>query len=257
MSLLTIDIGNTQTVLGLFQNDTLAGHWRIATSTNRSMDELGVLLVRLLDLNGFPASQISGAILASVVPPVTHLVVNALAHYIGIDPMVVEPGVRTGVRIHYENPKEVGADRIVNAVAAFHRCHGACLVVDFGTATTVDCVAENGDYLGGVITPGPRIALEALVARAAKLPKIDLEKPDRMIGQNTVESMQAGTFYGYLAMVDGLVGRIREAMPSPVRKVYATGGLASVFYGDSQQIDEIDPYLTLDGLRLVYEMNRG
>lgn len=255
MNLLTIDVGNTQTVLGVFRDSSLEGHWRIATSNYRTADELGVLLVRLLELHGFPANSIDGAIMASVVPPVTPIIERAVAVYLHTHPLVVEPGIKTGIKILYENPKEVGADRIVNAVAAYGHCGKSCMVVDFGTATTIDCVGDGGDYLGGVITPGPGISIEALVSRAAKLPKIELERPSRIIGQNTVESMQSGIFYGYLSMVDGLVRKIRQEMPDPGCPVLATGGLSRAFVEASEEIDEVLPYLTLHGLYMLYERN--
>lgn len=257
-NVLAFDVGNTQTVVGLFSDGKLAASWRVSSSSSRSSDELGVVLVRLLDMHNVHRDNIAGAIIASVVPPLTGVFEKALKTYLHCTPLVVGPGIRTGVQILYESPKDVGADRIVNAIAAYTLCHDACIVVDFGTATTLDCVAKDGSYLGGVIAPGASISLEALVTRAAKLPRIEIEKPLRTIGQNTVESMQAGIYYGYLALIEGLIVRVREAMTTkghaPV-KVYATGGISSVF-SEAKGIDEVLPNLTLEGLRILYERNQ-
>lgn len=254
--LLALDVGNTHTVVGVFVGDSLVDSWRIASSSNRSEDELGVVLVRLLDLHGFSPNNIRGAIIASVVPPVTPILERTIVKYLKCKPMLVGPGIRTGIRIFYESPKDVGADRIVNAIAAFERCHSACIVVDFGTATTFDCVARDGSYRGGLIVPGVNISLEALVSRAAKLPRIELEKPAQVIGRNTVESMQAGVYFGYCALVEGIVARMRHEMQSegPIR-VMATGGLSRVF-SETDAIDEILPDLTLEGLKILWDRNQ-
>ena len=251
--ILAFDVGNTQSVVGLFKNKELAASWRVSSSSSRSSDELGVMLVRLLDLHGEDRYSIDGAIVASVVPPITSIFEKAIRHYLKCPAMIVGPGIKTGINIHYESPKDVGADRIVNAIAAFDRCHKACIVVDFGTATTLDCVGNDGSYLGGVIAPGAAISLEALVTKAAKLPRIDIEKPARIIGQSTVESMQAGIYYGYTALIEGLIVRVREAMAHKQHKptfVYATGGLSALFC-DVQGIDEVLPDLTLQGLQII------
>ncbi len=253
--LLAVDVGNTHTVLGLYEGDSLAHDFRIESSHRRTRDELHVLLRSLLDVVGVAPAAVDGAILASVVPALTEPLVEALSRAFSVRPLVVGPGIRTGMPILYESPREVGADRIVNAVAAYELVEGAVIVVDFGTATTFDVISGRGEYLGGVIAPGMQISAEALFQRAAKLPRVALEKPPRVIGRNTVNSMQAGIVFGYVGLVDGMVERIREELGEDPA-VLATGGLARLIGRDSKTIERIEEDLTLEGLRILYERNR-
>lgn len=254
--LLVIDVGNTNTVLGLYQGEVLAHNWRIATDKARTGDEYALLLHELLRLAEVPFRAIKDVIISSVVPP-TQYALETLCHkYIGRPPYVVGPGIRTGMPILYDNPREVGADRIVNAVAAYERWSCSLIVVDFGTATTFDCVSAKGQYQGGAIAPGLKISAEALFERASKLPRVELARPAQVVAKNTVQSMQSGLYYGYVGLVDGIVGRMKQELrDSP--KVVATGGLAGLIAGDSQTIDEVDPDLTLEGLRILYLRNKG
>jgi type III pantothenate kinase len=254
--LLVIDVGNTNTVLGLYQGEVLAHNWRIATDKARTGDEYALLLHELLRLAEVPFRAIKDVIISSVVPP-TQYALETLCHkYIGRPPYVVGPGIRTGMPILYDNPREVGADRIVNAVAAYERWPCSLIVVDFGTATTFDCVSAKGQYQGGAIAPGLKISAEALFERASKLPRVELARPAQVVAKNTVQSMQSGLYYGYVGLVDGIVGRMKQELrDSP--KVVATGGLAGLIAGDSQTIDEVDPDLTLEGLRILYLRNKG
>jgi type III pantothenate kinase len=253
--LLCVDIGNTNTVLGLYSGDVLAANWRIATNHQYMPDEYAVLLLSLFQLRGYGPEDISGIIISSVVPPVTGTFEELCQAYFGQEPLVVGAGVKTGVRILYENPREVGADRIANAAAVKTLFPGAACVVDFGTATTFDGISPEGDYLGGAIAPGIRIASEALFSRTAKLPRIDLVAPDRAIGRNTVESMQSGILFGYVGLVEGMVDRFRRELGDEMR-VIGTGGLARVIARCAPMFDEVDPWLTLKGLHLIYDMNR-
>ena len=252
--LLTIDVGNTNTVLGAFKGDALLDHWRIATDEARTSDEYSVKLHALFRLSGLDASEVDAGILSSVVPAVVHPLTRALRGRFGVSPMVVGPGIKTGMPILYENPKEVGADRIVNAVAAYQKYRCGMIVVDFGTATTFDCISPKGEYLGGVITPGVTISADALYHHAAKLPRVEITRPEQVIGRNTVASIQAGLFYGYVALVDGIVHRMMKEAGFPI-KVVATGGLARHLAKSSQTIEEADDLLTLTGLKLIYDLN--
>lgn len=249
--LLVIDVGNTQTVLGLFEGDRIVRRFRIQTDVRRTSDETGVLLKSLFDSAGIDG-QIHGAIVSCVVPDMLRNLMLTCRNYFDVDPLVVGPGIRTGMPILADNPREVGADRIVNAVAAYQRVGDACVVVDFGTATTFDCISSKGQYLGGVIAPGYQISAEALFSRTSKLPRVDVERPRRVIGKNTVHSMQSGLFYGYVSLVDGMVRRIREELGAEAT-VLATGGLAGVLAAASETIDEVCEDLTLDGLKLLFE----
>lgn len=249
--LLVIDVGNTQTVLGLFESDRIVRRFRIQTDVRRTSDETGVLLKSLFDSAGIDG-QVHGAIVSCVVPDMLRNLMLTCRNYFDVDPLVVGPGIRTGMPILADNPREVGADRIVNAVAAYQRIGDACIVVDFGTATTFDCISSKGQYLGGVIAPGYQISAEALFSRTSKLPRVDVERPRRVIGKNTVHSMQSGLFYGYVSLVDGMVRRIREELGAEAA-VLATGGLAGVLAAASETIDEVCEDLTLDGLKLLFE----
>ncbi|MFD5463980.1 type III pantothenate kinase [Kitasatospora sp. NPDC127059] len=258
--LLTIDVGNTQTTLGLFDGEEVVEHWRISTDPRRTADELAVLLQGLMgNHTAVREAAVEGLAICSSVPAVLHELREVTRRYYGDVPaVIVEPGVKTGVHVLMDNPKEVGADRIVNALAANHLYGGPCIVVDFGTATTFDAVNARGDYVGGAIAPGIEISVEALGVRGAQLRKIELARPRNVIGKNTVEGMQSGILYGFAGQVDGLVERMaRELAKDPDDvQVIATGGLAPLVLGEAATIDEHEPWLTLIGLRLVYERNR-
>jgi type III pantothenate kinase len=253
--LLAIDVGNTHTVIGVYQDETLTRHWRLVTDASRTADEYGVLLWNLHRLSDVAIAASTAAIVCSVVPPMTTVMEDVCRAVLGTRPLVVGPGVKTGMPILYDNPKEVGADRICNAVAAYERYHQACIVVDFGTATTFDCISRRGEYLGGVITPGLGISLDALVTRTAKLPRVEMVKPPKVVGKTTVHAMQAGLIYGYASLVDGLVDRIRGEVDADAR-VLATGGLAGLLTPESRTIETADEFLTLDGLRLIHRRNQ-
>ncbi|MGF1469714.1 MAG: type III pantothenate kinase [Sandaracinaceae bacterium] len=253
--LLAVDVGNTHTVLGVYREDELVHQFRFASAKDRTRDELHVMLRSLLDLADLDPSAITATILASVVPALTDTVETAVELCFGHRPLVVGPGVRTGMPILYENPREVGADRIVNAVAAFEAVRRAVVVVDFGTATTFDVVSSQGEYLGGVIAPGIQISADALFARAAKLPRVQVAKPPRVVGRNTVHSMQSGIVYGYVGLVDGIVERIWHELGTR-GAVLATGGLARLVQPESRTIERVEEHLTLEGLRILYARNR-
>jgi len=258
--LLVIDVGNTNTVIGLYDGDNLVHHFRISTTRGRTSDELGDLLLALLERRGVEAGDIEGSILASVVPPLNRALRQACEQYFSSSPLVVGPGLKTGMPILTDQPAEVGADRIVNAVAAHHlkadehRDHGL-IVVDFGTATTFDVVNPKGQYLGGAIAPGIDISMDALFSHAAKLPRVELKRPATIIGKNTVTALQSGLFYGYVGLVDELVTRMQDEADFETQ-VLATGGLAVHFSEVSRTIKHIDDHLTLKGLRLLYANNR-
>ena len=252
--LLAIDVGNTHTVLGLYEGEELIRHFRIESVRGRTSDEFCVVLSSLMDLADLDPRKVDASILASVVPALTETMVRAVRVAFGHEIIVVGPGVKTGMPILYEIPREVGADRIVNAVAAYERVRGGVIVVDFGTATTFDCISHRGEYLGGAIAPGIQISAESLFARAAKLPRAELTKPPRVLGRNTIHSMQSGIIYGYMELVDGLVERLAKEMGYPCTTL-ATGGLASLIQSESRTIDEVVDSLTLEGLRILYERN--
>ncbi len=255
MSLFCIDIGNTNVVMGLYQGEELVTHWRIATDHHKMADEYAMLVLDLFDRSAQGPKAVKGVIIASVVPPLTGIFEKLSQRYFGQRALVVDAQVHTGVRICLDNPAEVGADRVVNAVAAYHRYGGPACVVDLGTATTFDLLSAEGDYLGGAIAPGIGIAAEALFQRTAKLPRIELVRPPHVIGKNTVHAMQSGLLFGYVGLVEGLVARFRAEL-GPEMKVIATGGLAPLIAAETTAIDIVDPWLTLEGLRLVWEMNR-
>jgi type III pantothenate kinase len=257
--LLAIDVGNTNIVLGVFDGTTLVQSWRLQTLRERTSDELGLLVDGLFDHGRIERVQVRGVILGSVVPPLTGTIQAMVDRYFGVKTITIEPGVHTGMPILYENPSEVGADRIVNGVAAYERfgvnATRPIIVVDFGTATTLDAITAKGEYLGGAICPGVQISADALFQRAARLPRIDVRKPARVIGRTTVGAMEAGLFYGYVGMVDGLVRRMDEELDGDAICV-ATGGLASIIAPETPRIHHVDPDLTLHGLRIVWERNR-
>lgn len=253
--LLAIDVGNTNTVLGVYEGTALRHHWRIETSQSRTADEYGILLRQLFASVGLPPSRVSAVVISSVVPPLAFTLEQMAARYFERKPLFVGPGVKTGMPILYENPREVGADRVVNAVAAYERWRCGLVVVDFGTATTFDVISAKGEYLGGAICPGIGISMDALFRSASRLPRVEFARPPTVIGRNTVASIQSGLVYGYVAMVDGICAQIAAEVGSQP-KVVATGGLAALIGGVSTAIDEVDEHLTLDGLRIIHERNR-
>jgi type III pantothenate kinase len=253
--LLAIDVGNTNTVLGAFEGATLRQHWRIETSQTRTADEYGILVRQLFAVTSLDPSRVTAVVVSSVVPPLAMTLEGMCQRYFGVKPLFVGPGVKTGMPILYENPREVGADRVVNAVAAYDRHHTGLVVVDFGTATTFDAVSPKGEYLGGAICPGIAISMEALFRHASKLPRVEFARPPAVVGRNTVASIQSGLVYGYVGLVDGICARMAEELGFQP-KVVATGGLAPLVAGVSKAISEVDEHLTLDGLRIVHERNR-
>jgi len=253
--LFCIDIGNTNITLGLYDGETLGPHWRLATDHDRMPDEFAMQLMALFSYANLSAKDVDGIALASVVPPLTGKWVEVCRTYLHGEPLVVDANTKTGIRILYDNPQGVGADRIVDAVAAYRLYGGPACVVDFGTATTFDAITATGDYLGGAIVPGIGISADALFQRAAKLPKVDIARPPTAIGRNTVHAMQSGLLFGYVGLVEGMVARFRAEL-GPTMKVIGTGGLASVIAQETTVIEHIAPWLTLDGLRMVYAMNQ-
>jgi type III pantothenate kinase len=254
--ILVVDIGNTNIVLGVYRGRELLHHFRLSTARQSTVDEYGVLIHNLFNMSNISFKDVEGVIISSVVPPLVQVIVEMCVKYIGKDPLLVGPGIKTGLNLRYENPREVGADRIVNAVAAIEQYKCPLVVVDFGTATTFDCIDAGANYLGGAIVPGLGISTEALYQRASKLPRIELEKPKKVIGRNTVHAMQAGIIFGYAGQVEGIVRRIKLEMNVPVLKVIATGGLAPLIAGETDCIDEVNPMLTLEGLRIIYGRNK-
>lgn len=253
--LLAIDVGNTNTVVGVFDGERLVERWRIETSSRKTADEYGILLHAMFAHRGLDPRVVDAVAVSSVVPPMQFALREMARRYFGAEPLFVGPGVRTGMPILYENPAEVGADRIVNAVAAYERRRRSLVIVDFGTATTFDAVTAKGEYLGGAICPGIGVSMDALFRSTSKLPRVELRRPDKVVGRNTVTSMQSGLLFGYAALVDGLCRRMAAEMKSEPA-VIATGGLAALIAEESEAIDEVDDLLTLDGLRIIHERNR-
>jgi type III pantothenate kinase len=254
--LLAVDVGNTETMLGVFREDELAWHWRVSTVPDRTADELALLFEGFLEHQDLSFDRhITAVVLSSVVPSATRALREMVGRYFGFPPLVVEPGIKTGLPLLFDNPKEVGADRIVNSLAAVEKYGPPAIVVDFGTATTFDAISEGGEYVGGVIAPGIEISARALYEHTAQLRRVELRPPPSVIGKSTVEALQSGLLYGYASLVDGMVERLAKELGRPT--VIATGGLAAVLVGECRTIDEHDPWLTLEGLRIVFDRNTG
>lgn len=254
--LLVFDVGNTNMVLGTYEGDNLTKYWRLSTNRNQTADEYGIMIYNLFRHHSLDYRDVEAIVISSVVPPLMPTLEEMARSYFKVDPLIVGPGIKTGMPILYDNPREIGADRVVNAIAGYEKYGGPLIIVDFGTATTFCVISEKGEYLGGAITAGIGIATEALFQRAAKLPRIELVKPKRVIGRNTVASMQSGLIYGFVGQVDGIVRRIKAEINSDAF-VVATGGIAELIASDSETINKLDPFLTLEGLKIIHQRNRS
>ena len=253
--LLAIDVGNSNTVVGLYEGDELLTHWRVRTVADHTIDEYGMLILNLYRTSKVGSRSISNIIISCVVPSMLNILEPLCKKYFHVTPLIVGPGIKTGMPIYYDNPKEVGADRVVNAVAAHEKYEGNLIIVDFGTATTFDYVTQKGEYMGGCIAPGVVISSEALFEKASKLPRVELSRPKSVVARDTVSSMQAGIMFGYAGLVDGLVDRIKKETKTE-STVIATGGLASVIAAETRTIDFVDEMLTLEGLRIIFLRNK-
>lgn len=253
--LLVLDVGNTNTVLGVYEDNRLLTRWRLTTERDRTVDEYGILCRNLFTFAGLDPTSITAIAISSVVPPLNFTLYKMALSYFHIEPLFVDPKSNAGIGIDYDTPQDVGADRVVNAVAAYQKYGGPCIVVDFGTATTFDAIADNGDYLGGVITPGINISSEALFQRASRLPRVEIRRPERVVGKSTIGSIQSGLYFGYIGLVDGILRRMVEEL-GPQKAIIATGGLAPLIGRGSELIGVVDDDLTLEGLKLIYERNR-
>lgn len=254
--ILVFDVGNTNIVMGIYEGKRLVNFWRIKTDAEKTSDEYGMIINQLFSHQGFKISDIKAVVISSVVPPIMYSLEHMTRKYLSSEPLVIGPGIKTGMNIKYDNPKEVGADRIVNAVAAYELYGGPLIIVDFGTATTFCAVSANGEYLGGAISPGIRISMNALFERTAKLPRVELIKPETVICKNTINSIQSGVIYGYVGQVDYIVKRMKKEIGTPTAKVVATGGLSKLIASESETIEIVNGLLTLEGLRIIYERNR-
>ena len=253
--ILTMDIGNTNVKTALFDGDSMVSYWRVSTNRTMTSDEYGMLLLNLFHHKGLEPTLVTGIVISSVVPTINYTIEHMCLTYFGVTPMFVMPGIKTGIHIKYDNPRELGSDRIANAVASYELYGGPCIFIDFGTATTFGVMSARGEFLGGAICPGLKLAAEALVDRAAKLPRFELVKPDTVIGRNTITNLQSGIVYGYVGQVTYLIKKMKQELGAPDAKVIATGGLALLVAGETDQIDVLDGLLTLKGLRLIYEKN--
>lgn len=254
--ILVVDVGNTNIVFGVYSGKTLVRHWSIGTNKGATSDEFGMFMLRMMDYAQVNPDSIKAVVIASVVPPIMHTLEHSIRKYLNTEPLIVGPGTRTGINVKYENPRDVGADRIANAVAACEIYGSPIIIVDFGTATTFCAVSSNNTYLGGIISPGVKTSSEALFQSAAKLPRIELAKPDTVIGRNIVSSMQSGIYYGFAGMVDYIVRKMKEEMQERNIKVVATGGLAGMIARECETVDFVNIFLSLEGLRIIYDRNR-
>lgn len=254
--ILVFDVGNTNIVLGAYRGKELVDYWRIATDRNKTSDEYGMIIHQFFQYNGLDMKEVEDIIISSVVPNIMYSLEHASRKFFNIDPLVVGPGIKTGINIKYDNPKQVGADRIVNAIAAFEKYGGPLIVVDFGTATTFCVISEKGEYLGGAISPGIKISSDALFEKAAKLPRVELVKPVKVICKDTVNSMQSGIIYGYVGLVEYIVNKMKKELKSSSLKVIATGGLSTLIANETDSIDVVDKFLSLEGLNIIYDRNK-